>query len=90
MGVGAEVLGCFLYSSPKGSYRNPWPALVEFFDRRTIRKHIDHLGNPDPSAPDGEFTACPLFARLEISHSINIVAINRRKVKEWTAQRVAG
>ena len=61
MHVGAEKLCRFFDSSPQGTHRQVWePLSMELFHREAMGKHVDHLGNTDTCAFNGEFTTCPI------------------------------
>ena len=83
MSLHGEGLRGFFYSSPKGTDRDMRKMLgVKLMKGEPMRQHIDDLGNANPSAFNGQFTACAIRTSLKVFvlHSKSIVARRPYKV----------
>jgi hypothetical protein len=83
MSLHGEGLRGFFYSSPKGTDRDMRKMLgVKLIKGEPMRQHIDDLGNANPGAFDGQFTACPIRSCFKVCkfHSIRILPSRPDKV----------
>ena len=67
MDGGTEQLGGFFDRSPQSADRQVRePLRMELFQREAMGKHVNHLGNPNTGAFNGEFAACAVRTGFKV------------------------